>query len=308
MAACCRRSEGTTLTSRLDLFDHHRVPLVHDRVLANGVRLHIAAGGSGPPVYLIHGTPKTMCAWRHVIPLLTPYFRVTALDCRGYGESERPADGYDTTTMARDVHALADACGDSEFALIGEDWGAAVALAAAAMERQRVSKLIFQEMRVPGVAPDPPAESYALDDTRSGWHFRFFSVPGYPELLMPGREHAFWTTYMRNQAVNPTAIADEDIDHVVDWIRRPNGLRTVLSVYRATDKAIAVTRCLQQEPLDLPVLAVGGAGYLGHEVLAHLRTVATNVRGAVIDGAGHNPMLEAPRAVAEAYLRFLHDG
>lgn len=32
-------------------FDHHRVPV------ADGVSLHTAVGGSGPPVVLLHGFP-----------------------------------------------------------------------------------------------------------------------------------------------------------------------------------------------------------------------------------------------------------
>ena len=42
-----------------------------------------------------------MFVWRHVMPLLTPRFHVVVLDCRGYGASQRPVDGYDTQTMAK---------------------------------------------------------------------------------------------------------------------------------------------------------------------------------------------------------------
>lgn len=46
--------------------------VTHDRALVNGVRLHYLKAGSGDPVFLLHGVPKTSYHWRYVIPLLTP--------------------------------------------------------------------------------------------------------------------------------------------------------------------------------------------------------------------------------------------
>jgi hypothetical protein len=31
-------------------------------------------------VFLLHGVPKTMPYWRHVVPLLTPHYTVIAVD------------------------------------------------------------------------------------------------------------------------------------------------------------------------------------------------------------------------------------
>lgn len=45
-----------------------------------------------------------MFTFRKVIPYLTPKYRVVAVDLRGFGDSERPATGYDCGTMASDPH------------------------------------------------------------------------------------------------------------------------------------------------------------------------------------------------------------
>jgi hypothetical protein len=42
------------------------------------VEIHYAIGGAGEPVFLLHGVPKTMSYWRHVVPLLTPHYTVIA--------------------------------------------------------------------------------------------------------------------------------------------------------------------------------------------------------------------------------------
>ena len=126
-----------------------------------------------------------MYGWRRLVPHLTPHHTVVLMDLRGFGDSERPTTGYDTGTLAADVVALADELGHERFRVMGEDWGAAVAYAVAAGHRHRVDQLVFQEMRLPGLEPDPDNSDLSNDDTRTGWHFTFFALPGYPELLLP---------------------------------------------------------------------------------------------------------------------------
>src|SRR5580693_10710774 len=129
--------------TEMNLADHAGVRLTHGKPKVNGVEIHYAVGGAGEPVFLLHGVPKTMSYWRHVVPLLTPHYTVIAVDNRGFGGSERPAAGYDTATMARDVAALATHLGFDQFRVAGEDWGAAIAYAVAAFHRPRVRQLVF---------------------------------------------------------------------------------------------------------------------------------------------------------------------
>src|ERR1700749_5099583 len=78
---------------------------------AGDVRLHAVGGGDGPPLLLIHGWPETWYAWRMVMPALARDFEVIAVDQRGIGLSDKPADGYDVGTLATDMVALMDALG-----------------------------------------------------------------------------------------------------------------------------------------------------------------------------------------------------
>src|SRR5512132_3782780 len=72
------------------------------------LRLHAVIGGDGPPLLLVHGWPETWYAWRHVMPALARDFTGIAVDQRGIGLSDKPADGYDTGTLAGDLIALMD--------------------------------------------------------------------------------------------------------------------------------------------------------------------------------------------------------
>jgi len=80
--------------------------LEHHRVMADGLKMHFAEAGSGPPVILLHGFPETWYAWRHQIGPLAERYRVIVPDLRGYGATEKPPTGYDKRSMANDVRAL----------------------------------------------------------------------------------------------------------------------------------------------------------------------------------------------------------
>jgi pimeloyl-ACP methyl ester carboxylesterase len=289
------------------LTDHEDRPLRHGRTRVNGVTLHHATGGTGEPVVLLHGVPKTMAYWRRLVPALTPHHTVVAVDIRGFGDSDRPVGGYDTETMAADVAALATGLGFDTFRVAGEDWGAAIAYAVAAFHRPRVRQLVFQEARLPGLpvaAADLPEQP---DDPRNNWHRGFFSLPHYPEFLLAGKERAFWTYFMRHTMGNPVAVSEAELAELIGWVDQPGATQAILAVYRATPTDALQNEPHYNDPLACPVLAVGAAGYFGTEVGRQLAQVASDVRAVVIPDSGHNIALEQPDRLAAAYLEFFAD-
>lgn len=63
--------------------------------------------GKGQPVVLIHGWPLSHRMWEGQINALTAAgFRCIAYDRRGFGESGKPAGGYDYDTFASDLNDL----------------------------------------------------------------------------------------------------------------------------------------------------------------------------------------------------------
>jgi pimeloyl-ACP methyl ester carboxylesterase len=262
----------------------------------------------------VHGIPKTMFAFRKVIPYLTPKYRVLAVDLRGFGDSERPASGYDCATMASDLIKVADEVGFEKFIVVGEDWGAAYAYTLAATHRDRVVGLVFQEMILPGLGFEDGIhltggtndEKLKPWDTRTFWHLIFFSVPDYPEMLLAGRERQFWTQWMRSEMRDPSALTQEDIDEYAGWTALPGGLRTVCEVYRTTEQGAITNRQLMEKTLECPVLAVGGDFFFGEVPRRQMERIAMNVRGAVIH-SGHNIALEKPKELAEAYISFFDE-
>ena len=140
------------------------------------LRLHAVIGGAGPPLLLVHGWPQCWYAWRMLMPALAEKFEVIAVDQRGIGLSDKPADGYDTATLAKDLVALMEALGHERFALYGTDTGMPIAYALAADHPERVERLAVSEAPLPGISPSPPLFLPPALNPRL-WHLTFNQLP-----------------------------------------------------------------------------------------------------------------------------------
>jgi pimeloyl-ACP methyl ester carboxylesterase len=108
---------------------------VDERVeVAPGVALRVRQWpAAGRPFVLVHGLASNARLWDGVGPFLAGRgFAGYAVDLRGHGESDQPADGYDTATAAADVAALVARLGLAEPVLAGQSWGGNVVLELAA--------------------------------------------------------------------------------------------------------------------------------------------------------------------------------
>lgn len=92
---------------------------------SNPVRLHVEdSGGEGRPVVLIHGWPLSAESWKaQVGPLRDAGYRVVAYDRRGFGRSDKPADGYDYDTLADDLAGILESRDLRDVSLVGFSMG-----------------------------------------------------------------------------------------------------------------------------------------------------------------------------------------
>ena len=116
-------------------------------VRANGIDLHLAEAGppSGAPVVLLHGFPDSWELWRsQVAALAAAGYRVLAPDLRGFGRTTRPpaVEAYRSRTLVADVTGLLDAGDVERAAVVGHDWGAALAWRVAMFAPDRVERLV----------------------------------------------------------------------------------------------------------------------------------------------------------------------
>lgn len=95
-----------------------------------GARLHVVETGiaHGRPVLFIHGLSQCSLAWaRQLESDLAEDHRLVALDLRGHGESDKPAEGYDDSRLwAEDVDAVMRRLDLDRPVLCGWSYGALV--------------------------------------------------------------------------------------------------------------------------------------------------------------------------------------
>jgi pimeloyl-ACP methyl ester carboxylesterase len=273
-------------------------------ITVDGVRLHAVIGGEGLPLLLLGGWPQIWYAWRFVMPALAKSFTVIAVDPRGVGLSDKPAKGYDSATLARDLLKLMTALGHEHFAMVGHDIGMWTGYAMAADKPGRIERLVLAEAIIPGVSPSPPLlDSRLLSDFL--WHFNFNRAYDVNERLVEGREEIYFGYQFATKAATPTAIPDYAVKVYVDSLKSPGALRASFEYYRSIDDIIEQSKERKKTRLAIPVLAIGGAAACGDSVQIEARLIADDVIGVVIPGCGHFVPEEAPDALLEVLEPFL---
>jgi len=261
------------------------------------VQLHYLRAGRGKreTVLLIHGWPQTSQAWLKVLPLLADY-DVVIPDLRGLGKSSIPQGGYDKKTVAHDLQRLVvDVLGIDRLFVVGHDWGGVVAIFLAAGLGARCLGLTVLDVTMPG----SPSTNFGQSGKR--WHHAFHQVAELPEVLINGRETAYYTWFFRNFASAQNVIEQTGIDAYIGAYSEPGRLSAGLAYYRAIPEDVKNAQEIENEPLKIPVLALGGSDAFGRgtEPAESLADYAEDVQGGVIDNCGHWIPEEQPAALAE---------
>lgn len=277
-----------------------------DLPVADGVRLHGRSGGSGSPVVLLHGHPRTHTTWHRVAPLLVAAgHRVVCPDLRGYGRSSKPATTpdhapYSKRAMAADVRALMRRLGFDRFAVVGHDRGSYVAMRLALDFPEAVTALAVLDCV-------PIGEALARVDARfaeAWWHWFFFAQRDKPERAILADPVAWY-------GGDPTTMGAENYADFRRAIENPATVRAMLEDYRAglgVDRAADDADRAVGRRIGCPTLAAWSRHddleYLYGDVLAIWRDWAVDVRGTVID-SGHHMAEQAPEQLAAELVVFL---
>ncbi|HYJ90807.1 MAG TPA: alpha/beta fold hydrolase [Pyrinomonadaceae bacterium] len=113
-------------------------------VTANGIKMnYLDWGGTGEIIILLAGLGNDAHVFDEIAPQLTDKFHVIGLTRRGFGETERPAAGYDTATRVEDVRAFMDAMKVTRANLVGHSLAGDEMTLFATLYPQRVIKMVY---------------------------------------------------------------------------------------------------------------------------------------------------------------------
>lgn len=272
--------------------------------IAGDIRIHYVVGGKGPAIILLHGNPESWREWRLVMPILVEAgFSVIAPDLRGFGDSDKPLDGYDVGTVSDDIRQLVVQLGLTSVALVGHDVGASAAYAWAAAYPDGIRKLVLIEAFPAGLEPE--SHKVPMWKGKPMWHPGFMSTPDLPEALLAGRERVLLDFLFREFSHERTAFSAEDIDVYARNFAATGGVRSALAHYRARPLSVALNQRLSKRRLTMPVLTIGATSSFGGSIEESARGFADDVKGVLVERSGHWVPEERPVWLARQLVNFL---
>jgi 3-oxoadipate enol-lactonase len=112
--------------------------------LIGDLRLHYVEAGPrrGTPVMLVHGLGGSSAVWSETLGALAAAgYRAVAVDCRGHGESGKPAGRTSIGQMTEDVAALHSFLALEPAHWVGSSMGGAISMTAALAHPEQVRSL-----------------------------------------------------------------------------------------------------------------------------------------------------------------------
>jgi aminoacrylate hydrolase len=113
------------------------------RIDVGALTLNVEERGSGPAFILIPGLQGLLNAWEYQMAELSQRYRCISFDHRGAGDSDKPAHGYTTEMLARDVISLMDTLGIDRAHVAGTSTGGCVLQHLAIDHPERLRCCIF---------------------------------------------------------------------------------------------------------------------------------------------------------------------
>lgn len=123
-----------------------------------GINLYYEVYGSGYPLILIRGLGSNADHWYCQIPAFSPHYSVVVFDNRGIGRSDIPDAPFTISKMAEDTVFLMDVLGIPKAHILGISMGGMIAQEIALKYGQRVNGLILACTHCGGkqaIQPDP---------------------------------------------------------------------------------------------------------------------------------------------------------
>lgn len=249
---------------------------------ASGRALYVEVRGEDRgrvPVLLVHGFASNHDVWDPLEPALRASRRTISVDLPGFGWSQRVEGDYSPAALARDLEDVLDAAGARQADVVAHSWGSSITLALALARPARVRRIVLI----------------------GAWIYDEQLPPAARWSRTPGVGEAIFTAFYRERpedrfpaAFEDDAIVSQRLVEAIDRsLERPGTARAALAAIRGM--------CfLQQEgryrTIQHPTLLLWGASdrvarpRFGERLAAEMPHATL----AVVQRAGHFPMLEAP--------------
>ena len=253
----------------------------------SGIRLRVLDfGGEGPPILILHGLAGRASEWSEVASELSRRHHVVALDLRGHGGSDKPAE-LSRQAFAVDAVGVLETLELGPVCLLGQSFGGDIALTVAATRPDLLSALVVIE-----AAPNLDAETRAVI---AAW-FRS------------------WPVRFESMEEARSFFVEAELEHLDLWL---DGLSRTDSGYepdfRPDDMASILERADEDfwhllPDIEAPTLLITGErGLVAPSDVDRMLQPFPQARHEQMQGAGHNVHLDDPAACCDLVEGFLDE-
>jgi pimeloyl-ACP methyl ester carboxylesterase len=262
-------------------------------------------GGSGQPLLMVHGLAGSALNWMAVGPLLARDHRVMAIDLAGFGQTPLFHRSAAVGANAKLVHDFIERVIREPVELMGNSMGGHIGILLAADHPEWVDRLVLVDPAVPGMPTRRP-EAAMIGVAAA------LSIPGLVETVLDRRIRLLGPERLVDEVLaivtaEPTLI-DEEVKRAHVELTQERSLlgaqnhRALVQASRSIGLRMADPRFWARvKAVRAPTLVVHGE----LDRVIPLQAARELVRRrpdwtlAVIEGAGHVPMMEAPDRFVE---------
>ncbi|MBC6438107.1 MAG: alpha/beta hydrolase [Rhodobacteraceae bacterium] len=268
---------------------------------ADGLRLAYDDLGTGLPLLCLPGLTRNMADFEPVLQRFAACARIIRMDFRGRGMSDWAPDpaSYAISQEAADVLTLLDHLGLKKVAILGTSRGGLVAMALAAMARDRLAGVLFNDVG-PVLMPEGLAAIMKHIGKTPPYRSLAEAAAALPEAYAPAFRNVPLETWVDFAA----RLWREEGGHL--HLRYDPKLRDAVAAGFASAAPVPNLWPLFDALAGLPLGLIRGVGsnILSAQTAAEMCARRPDMLYAELPDRGHVPFLDEPQAV-DAISRFL---
>jgi len=282
------------------------VEALERRIGVSGLTLRVRewpTGGS--PIVLAHGLASNSRIWDDVAARLAERHHVVALDQRGHGLSDRPADatgGFTFDKLVGDLIGLMDILRLDRPVLVGHSWGGNVVLACAAAHPDRVSGLVLVAGGFIELAAQPGRDWGRVRVDMAPPDLTHLTFPELLERVRNGDASRYWGPAM--EATLRTSFKDGSDGKLQPSLRREDHLEILRAMWEQRPPAlfpkITVPTLIVPSRRPNPTGRMAEMAPIRERLVAAAAEAIPNARLLWLEDTVHDSPLQRPAELAEA--------